>query len=67
MVIKQGHVDLNWQAWGEFYLGLNCQESELAQSWGSRSLLILNCSEPSSTEIKMYERVCGGVCTRVRV
>lgn len=66
MVMGQG-LDLNWQAWGEFSLGLNCREGELAQSWGSQSLLILNCSEPSSTKIKTYERVCGGVCTHTHV
>ena len=43
---------------GEFYLRLNCWEGKLAQSWGSWSRLILSCSEPSSTKIKMYEGVC---------
>ena len=54
------------QAWGEFYLRLNCWEGKLAQSWGSWSRLILSCSEPSSTKIKMYEGVCvlARVCVR---
>ena len=51
---------------GEFYLRLNCWEGKLAQSWGSWSRLILSCSEPSSTKIKMYEGVCvlARVCVR---